>query len=120
MDSHTFHRAVIHGKEDGNLALVSRKARGLIDSPHLVYPLGSDHPIVSLSPRAMTDTARSKKIVLLHEPQDSSFGCADSFESQPRPHLPIALAMKGRTIEKGADFLDDLIIGQGNCSTPPC
>jgi len=112
MDSHAFHRAVIHGKEDGHLALVSRKARGLIDSPHLVYPLGSDHPIVSLSPRAMTDTARSKKIVLLHEPQDSSFGCADSFESQPRPHLPIALAMKGRTIEKGADFLDDLIIGQ--------
>jgi len=112
MDSHTFHRAVIHGKEDGNLALVSRKARGLIDSPHLVYPLGSDHPIMSLSPRAMTDTTGSEKIVLLHEPQDSSFGGTDTFESQPCPHLPIALAMKRRVIEKRADLLDDLVIGR--------
>lgn len=120
MDSHTLHRAVINSKEDGHLALFSRKARGLVDSPHPVHQLCSDHPIVGLPPGAMTDTTGSKKIVLLHEPEDSSFGGPDSLESQPRPHLPIALTVKGRTTEKGTDLLNNLIIAQDTdwSSTP--
>ena len=69
MDSHTFHGAMIHGKENGDLSLIGGQTRGLINPPHLIDSLGDDLAIMRFSPDRVFDAARGKQIVLLHEPQ---------------------------------------------------
>jgi len=57
--------------------------------------------------------------VVLHWPWQALQGRTDALDSQPRPHFAMALAMKGRFLDRAADLADKFLICTGSLRAPP-
>jgi hypothetical protein len=92
------------GDEDCGPALAGQ-GRGQVGAPHLVDPLGSDGAVVRLRTMRPPYPAWRLEPMLPGQAQDAALGGADPGEAQPRPDLPIALAVEWALGQQLADRL---------------
>src|SRR3954464_15380264 len=96
---------MIDGHKHRDLPL-AREGRGQVGAPHRVHRLGDDGAVVAARTPGHPGPGGCKQVVLAHEPQDATLGCADARHAQPRPDLAVTLAVKRAGGQDGLDRLD--------------
>ena len=56
------------------------------------------------------DTLMRQQAVLTRQPKDTAPAGADALETQPRPKLAVALAMKGAGLQKLPDLRHQILV----------
>src|SRR4051794_37211886 len=96
---------MVDSHEHRDLALAG-EGRGQVGAPHRVHRLGDDGAVVGARASGGPGPGGCKQVVLAHEPQDATLGCANARHAQPRPDLAVTLAVKGAGGQDGLDRLD--------------
>src|SRR3954453_15577972 len=93
---------MIDGDEHRDLAL-TYDGRGQVGAPHRVYRRRDDGAVVGAWPAGRADPRGREQVVLAHEPQHATLGCAKACHAQPGPDLPVTLTVKGAGGQDRAD-----------------
>jgi hypothetical protein len=110
MNAHAFQGAVIHGKKDGRLALLSGKRFSHISVPHLVDPARDDAAVMGSGARRASPAVGRQELVFPHQAQDPPFRGPEPGITQSGPHLAVSFAMKGGLSQDGSDVLHQVMI----------
>src|SRR5215218_7616112 len=84
---------MIDGHKHRNLSLTGDR-RGQVRAPHRVHSFGDDGAIVVARTPGRAGPRGREEVVLAHEPQHPALGRANARHAQPRPDLPVTLAVK--------------------------
>jgi hypothetical protein len=103
---------VVDDDEDGGVSLVGEAAGG-VDGPHLVGGRGGDRAVVGVWPAHAGRSVAGEDAVLAHDPEHAAYRGADAaLLPEPRPDLAVAFADEEVRGEHGADFREDLLVGE--------
>ena len=111
VDADAFRRAMIDGDEDGDLAVLDGEGCGHVGSPHPVDGLRDDRPVVVARAAGAAHAGRRREAILAHQAAHPLPRGAQALVTQPRPDLPIALAVEGTVRENLPDGFDQRGVG---------
>ena len=112
MNTDAFGRTVIHGGEDGDLAVVERDGRRGIDAPHLVGTIVGDRPVMRRLRDGSGLALGRRQLGLPHQTQYPGLGGSDTGRPQARPELPVASPGKRRRGDLLSDPCGQFLIGE--------
>ena len=119
VDADAFGRALVDGDEDGDLAVLEGEGGGHICSPHGIDGFGDDRAVMVARTARSTQAGRGLKAVLSHQAAHALLRGTQTRVTQPRPDLPIPLAMEGAARERLPDGLDQRGVGHRSLRPRP-
>ena len=111
VDADAFRRAVVDGDEHGDLAVLDGEGGGHVGSPHGVDGLRNDRAVMVARATGAADAGRRRQAVLPHQAAHPLLRGAQARMAQPRPDLPVALAVERAVDEHLPDRLDQRGVG---------
>src|ERR1019366_5167712 len=95
---------VLDRREQPDVTVIECKNLGSIGTPHDIGPLGDDGARV-LFARGLPASIRTQELVFPHDPKNSLARDTDLIhDSQPRPHLAVAFALKRRASQVSSNL----------------
>src|SRR5450759_1652808 len=103
---------VLDRREQPDVAVIEGEDPGSIGAPHHIGCLGDDGASV-LFARRLAASIRAQELVFPHDPKNSLARDTNLIhDSQPRPHLAVALALKRRTGQVSLNLAQQFGIAQ--------
>ena len=105
MNADALRAAVVDSDEDRSCAFAGGHGGGQVGSPHLVWSLGGDRPVVCLRAPWLAGALRRLQAVLAHHTAYALLRGADVLRPQLGPHLAVAFPVKGGRLQQLANLL---------------
>lgn len=113
VDAKAVGRVTVEPGGNSHLSIPESEARRGVDAAHLVGLLGQDGPLVPFRFDGRRLPLRRQQLVFAHQPQHAPQGGAHASQAQPRPHLAVAIAVKGLLRNRAPDLAHQLLVRVG-------